>query len=114
VAQSAPDDPLARYQAEVSRFNSEVHRHYADQAAGRRSTIVFCATIDLAHDAALVFSSLVVESRALSSRTSEAEQMEIIRLFRVGELRMLAVCMMLIEGFDLPQVSSVKRSHWGS
>jgi len=97
----------ADYQEAVKRFNRQVLEYYQTQAIGRKSTLVFCAGIGLVEDLALQFQLAGVETRSLSSHTDAAERNRIVNSFRKGDFPVLINCMMLIEGYDAPQVGQL-------
>jgi ATP-dependent helicase IRC3 len=92
------------YQEAMKRFNRQVLEYYQAQAKGRKSTLVFCAGIGLVEDLALQFQLAGVETRSLSTHTHAAERNRIVNSFRKGDFPVLINCMMLIEGYDAPQV----------
>ena len=98
-------DNTQKYEAAVKAFNKQVLEHYQTQAIGRKSTLVFCAGIGLVEDLASQFKDAGIMTEALSSVTPPDERARIVRAFRNGEFPVLINCMMLIEGYDAPQVS---------
>jgi superfamily II DNA or RNA helicase len=92
------------YREAVKRFNRQVLEYYQTQAIGRKSTLVFCAGIGLVEDLTLQFKLAGVETGSLSAHTNAAERNRIVNSFRKGDFPVLINCMMLIEGYDAPQV----------
>jgi len=95
----------ADYKEAMKKFNRQVLEFYQAQAIGRKSTLVFCAGIALVEDLALQFQLAGVETRSLSTNTDAGERNRIVNSFRKGDFPVLINCMMLIEGYDAPQVS---------
>jgi len=99
-----------QYLAALHQFNSRVLMYYQAQAAGRKSTLVFCSRIHAVHELEKHFHAAGIDTRSISSRTIESERNSIVNSFRKGEFPVLINCMMLIEGYDAPQVNWVDRS----
>lgn len=97
-------DNWAEYLVALHQFNAQVLEYYQTQAIGRKSTIVFCSRIYAVHDLKRHFRLANIVTRCISSRTAVSERNEIVTSFRDGEFPVLINCMMLIEGYDAPQV----------
>jgi len=99
-------DNWAEYLVALHQFNAQVLDYYQTQTVGRKSTIVFCSRINAVHDLVKQFRVAGIVTRSISSDTADSERNGIVTSFRKGEFPVLINCMMLIEGYDAPQVCS--------
>lgn len=83
-----------------------VFDHWQQYAQGRQ-TIAFTASVAQAHATAARFERAGVPAAAVSGETPIAERDDILRRYGRGELRLVANCQVLVEGFDAPQTSAV-------
>lgn len=83
-----------------------VFDHWQQYAQGRQ-TIAFTASVAQAHATAARFEAHGIPAAAVSGETPTAERDDILRRYSRGELRMVANCQVLVEGFDAPQTSAV-------
>lgn len=77
-----------------------------DKAPGR-STIAFTVDVAHAHALAQVFRDSGIPAAAVSGETPKDERRAMLERFRRGELTVLANCMILTEGTDLPMASCI-------
>lgn len=75
--------------------------------AGNRQTIIFTASVAQAHTQAAYFSEMGIPAKAVDGSTKKEERRAILKAFKAGELRVLANCQVLTEGFDAPETSCV-------
>lgn len=78
----------------------EAYREHGDG----RKTLVFTPTVQLAGEMADTFAAAGIESAVVSGGTPAHERHEILERFRAGEVRVLANCAVLTEGYDDPTV----------
>jgi len=99
-------------QQEVARvldtpiINQEVVRHWKEKA-GDRKTIVFCATVQHAHDVAEAFKKAGVESGVVTGEMADGERKAVLQRFDKGRLQVLVNVAVLTEGYDSQPVSCV-------
>jgi ATP-dependent helicase IRC3 len=79
---------------------------WIDQAYGRQ-TLAFTVDVQHAHDLAEAFRRAGVDAKAVSGETPKEERRELLERFRRGQLTVLANCMVLTEGTDLPTASCI-------
>jgi superfamily II DNA or RNA helicase len=79
---------------------------WLEHARGRK-TIAFTASVAHAEDLAREFRDADVKAVAVSGRTPEKEQVEILKRYRAGEIEVLANCQLYTEGFDEPNIECV-------
>jgi ATP-dependent helicase IRC3 len=88
-------------------IESEAPEHalaaYQQHAAGRKA-LVFTPTVELARLMAETFAAAGWAARWVSGETPREERAETLAAFRAGEIRVLANCMILTEGYDEPSV----------
>lgn len=72
------------------------------QAVGRRSILVFCPTVALAHETAdrLVHAGITTE--VVAGHTPRESRLRMYEQFRTGRTRVIVNCMVLTEGADFP------------
>ena len=68
-------------------------------------TIVFCSTIQHAHDLAETFQRGGVKAAAISSQTNEEDQKKILQGFHDGDIEVVCNAKLLTIGFDEPRAS---------
>lgn len=66
------------------------------------STIAFTVDVQHAHDLAAMARSYGINAYAISGETDKEERRDILRRFAAGQVTMIANCMVLTEGTDLP------------
>lgn len=81
----------------------EIIRHIiANQAAGRRSVLVFAPTVSLATETAELLNASGIPSAIVHGGTPREERLLTYKRFASGEIRVLVNCMVLTEGADFP------------
>lgn len=99
-------------QTEVARvldtpiINQEVVRHWKEKASDRK-TIIFCATVQHAHDVADAFRSADVGAEVVTGDMSSGERKAVLARFDQGKLQVLVNVAVLTEGYDSQPVSCV-------
>ncbi|MBN2382712.1 DEAD/DEAH box helicase [bacterium] len=79
---------------------------YRDLLQGR-PTLCFCVDVAHAHALADAFQSAGIQAAAITGETDRAERTEILRKFHAREVKVLANCMVLTEGYDEPKISGI-------
>jgi ATP-dependent helicase IRC3 len=90
-------------QANIERHGVEAYREHA---AGRTS-ILFAPTVGLAHAMAGAFQKAGISSAAIDGTTDIDIRRDVLDRFKRGDIRVLANCMVLTEGFDEPRVDCI-------
>lgn len=75
--------------------------------AGAESTLAFTVNVQHAHDLAATFKAKGVEASALSGETPTEDRRAILRDYLSGSLQVIANCMVLTEGTDLPRTGCI-------
>jgi ATP-dependent helicase IRC3 len=88
IESAAPEHALAAYQ---------------QHAAGRKA-LIFTPTVEVAQLMAEAFAGAGIAARWLSGEMAREQRAETLAAFRAGEVRVLANCMILTEGYDEPSV----------
>jgi ATP-dependent helicase IRC3 len=78
----------------------EAYRRYAD---GRKA-LLFTPTVQLAGEMAEAFSAAGIPAGVVSAETPAAERAATLTALRVGDLRVVANCAVLTEGYDEPTI----------
>jgi hypothetical protein len=89
---------------EDSEAEYAIAKAYAEHGDGRQG-IVFTPTVATAQAAGKALESAGVRTAIISGETPREERQAAYDAFRRGEVRMLANCMVLTEGFDAPWAS---------
>lgn len=71
------------------------------------STIAFTVDVQHAHDVAATFERDGIRAVALSGKTPREERHRILRDFTAGTIQVIANCMVLTEGTDLPRTECI-------
>jgi superfamily II DNA or RNA helicase len=82
--------------------DTAIARAYKEHA-GDRQGIVFTPTVETANFACVALNDAGVTSRTISGDTHPVDRRETYELYRIGKLQALVSCMVLTEGFDMPQ-----------
>lgn len=82
----------------------EVFREWSERA-GDRSTIVFCSSVEHAHNVSNYFKERGVTSEAVHGGISRTERVRILGRLASGETQVVTNVFVLTEGFDCPPVS---------
>ena len=72
-----------------------------------KQTLCFCVDVAHAHSLAGAFNAAGISAGAVSGDMDHSERSEILSNFRKGQIRVLANCMVLTEGYDEPSVEGV-------
>lgn len=75
-----------------------------EYGADRRSWLVFCCSVDHAHEARDALRAHGITAECLHGGTPKAERDAMLRAFKVGHIRALTNCDVLTTGFDAPAV----------
>ena len=78
--------------------------HYKKYLPDHPPTVVFCATVQHAHNVAAQFSEGGVPSEAIDGSMDDDQRAEILGRLESGEIRCLMSCNLVSEGFDLPAI----------
>ena len=98
--------------SEVAEMLMEAHapevavRAYNEHAAGRK-TIIFTPTVAVAHAMADEFTRSGIKAAAVDGQMDIEERRDILHRFSQGEIRVVANCQVLTEGYDEPSVDCV-------
>lgn len=76
---------------------------YQQHAAGRKA-LIFTPTVEVAQLMAETFSEAGIAARRVSGEMAREQRRATLAAFRAGEVRVLANCMILTEGYDEPSV----------
>jgi superfamily II DNA or RNA helicase len=77
------------------------------QHASDRHVVVFTSSIAMAHDIAERFSRAGIQAAAVDGVMPTAHRRDLLERFGRGELRVIANCALLAEGYDCPRVDCV-------
>ena len=94
------------------RFNTEndiykVVNATKDFISKRKASLIFCINILHAEAMATVYNELGIPTRAIHSNLSQTEQLEIMKDFKSGKIKLLANPMLLTTGFDYPATDTI-------
>lgn len=76
-------------------------------AADRRATLIFTATVRLAHGMAEAFQARGIPAEAVDGTTPLDDRRAMLQRLSRGETRVMANCAVLTEGFDLPAIDCI-------
>lgn len=82
--------------------DTAIARAYKEHA-GDRQGIVFTPTVETAHAARNALEEAGIPAAMVSGETSREDRQQIYDWYRTGKARVLVNCMVLTEGFDMPQ-----------
>lgn len=85
-------------------ITGDVIKHY-EQLAPNQTAVVFCISVQHAHDVARIFSEHGYSAAALDGNTPKEKRDEVIRNFGKS-IRILASCDLISEGFDVPNIGA--------
>jgi superfamily II DNA or RNA helicase len=85
-----------------AQADTAIARAYREHA-GDRQGIVFTPTVETAHAAADALGRGGIRTRVVSGETPVVDRREWYEQFRAGSVQVLVNCMVLTEGFDMPQ-----------
>ncbi|KAG0297233.1 hypothetical protein BGZ98_000660, partial [Dissophora globulifera] len=87
--------------------NDAVVREYKRHCVGRKATVVFAVNIEHLEELTEAFRKEGFDARGLSSKTSNAERVQLLEDFRDGQFPIIVNCGILTEGTDVPTIDSV-------
>nr|WP_153368917.1 DEAD/DEAH box helicase [Candidatus Phytoplasma sacchari]KAB8122755.1 DEAD/DEAH box helicase [Candidatus Phytoplasma sacchari] len=87
-------------------LNDEVVYNWKKYASDRQ-TIIFCTNLKHVNNLTEHFQRKGIKTEGLSEQTNFSKRKEILNSFRVGEIKIIINCNILIEGFDLSSVSCI-------
>ena len=87
-------------------INDAVVKHWRDHA-GDRQTVIFCSTVQHAHDVCEAFTSSGYKAATIWGDMSDADRRNTLSDFTSGKLQILVNVSVLTEGFDHPPTSCV-------
>lgn len=79
----------------------------SDDWASHRPTIAFTASVSQARKLRNAFNRAGIPAAVISATTPKRERWEIIKAYKAGEIKILANCFTLVEGFDAPDTGCV-------
>lgn len=85
-----------------SEADTAIARAYKEHA-GDRQGIVFTPTVETAHAAAWALREAGIMSGVVDGETDREHRQKTYEAFRTGKCQVLVNCMVLTEGFDMPQ-----------
>lgn len=92
--------------AQRSHIVGDVVTHYLRIAPGKLG-VVFATDVETATEISAKFNAAGVPAEVVSAKTPDTIRQEIIRRFRVGQLKILVNVDLFGEGFDLPAIEVV-------
>ncbi|MGB9804377.1 DEAD/DEAH box helicase, partial [Desulfofundulus sp.] len=99
------DSSLARVM-ESPAVVEAIARAWVEKGENRK-TVAFTPSVRMAADLAEALRGMGAAAAFVSGDTPEHERRELLRQFSDGEIRVLANCMVLTEGFDCPDIECV-------
>jgi DNA repair protein RadD len=84
-------------------ITGNVVEHFQQHLAGR-TAIAFCVTVAHAEHVALRFRDAGISAASIDGTMSSDQRHDLVNQLRTGELRVLASCEIISEGFDAPAV----------
>jgi ATP-dependent helicase IRC3 len=90
----------------VDKRNTVAVKAYLEFAPGRKG-ITFCANVAHAMSMAETYNNVGVPALCVHGKMSDTDRTEALRLFNIGEIKMLTNCNVLTEGFDEPDVQVI-------
>jgi len=94
--------------AQTDPFFDLIVRAYSRRARGRKSTLVFCATVGAAKAMTDCFVTANIPAQCVSQETPHALRRQIIEEFKAGKFPVLVNCKIFTEGADIPGVCGVE------
>ncbi|SHJ46056.1 DEAD/DEAH box helicase [Desulfofundulus thermosubterraneus] len=99
------DSSLARVM-ESPAVVEAIARAWVEKGENRK-TVAFAPSVRMAGELAEALRGMGVAAAFVSGDTPEHERRELLRQFSDGEIRVLANCMVLTEGFDCPDIECI-------
>lgn len=90
----------------VDQRNKVAVKAYLDFCQGRKG-ITFCANVAHAMSMAETYRAAGVSALCVHGKMSDTDRANALRLFNIGEIKMLTNCNVLTEGFDEPDVQCI-------
>lgn len=91
----------------TEKTNSITVRAWLANAAGRKSTLVFCVDVEHARQLTAMFREYGVDARYITSMTTREVRTEQLRAFKDQEYPVLLNCGLFTEGTDIPNIDCV-------
>lgn len=106
VGRTAGDFALGPLAERMTRLAGDVVAHW-QRHGGEASTVVFA--VDIAHSRALTARFLEAGAAAehFDSSDSRVDRAAVLERFRAGATRVVSNCMLISEGFDMPEIGCV-------
>lgn len=86
--------------------DTAIARAYKEHA-GDRQGIVFTPTVGTAHAASVALHNAGIRSEVIHGETHSLDRRAAYEDYRTGKIQVLVNCMVLTEGFDMPQASAI-------
>lgn len=93
------------HQLEVAQVALDPVEAYGKHSAGELA-VVFCMTVEHAKQTVADFTAAGIPSALITGKTAAAERADILSRWATGDIRVVANCGVLTEGFDLPALST--------
>jgi len=87
--------------------NERVIAETLERAKDRRSWLIFCATVDHAHEMSRLLCERGISAACITGTTPMDERDDIIRRFKCGDIRALTNVNVLTTGFDNPHIDCI-------
>lgn len=97
----------ASQQAAFLDANDAICQDILNRTQDRKSVLIFCSGVESVKKVRQFFLSQGIACGAITGDTSDDVRAEYIEAFRDGELKYLANCNVLTEGFDAPNIDCV-------
>jgi ATP-dependent helicase IRC3 len=95
--------------ADSQDFCTRVVETYEQHAKTRRTTLVFCATVDMVIGMTKRFNDAGIKAREVTGSTPHAVRDARIASFAAGDFPVLVNCQLLTQGINIPAVSLPSR-----
>lgn len=86
--------------------DTAIARAYKEHA-GDRQGIVFTPTVETAHAASVALHNAGIRSEVIHGETHSLDRRAAYEDYRTGKIQVLVNCLVLTEGFDMPQASAI-------
>ena len=108
VRKTAADFDMAEVAAimNTAPITEAVVHHWRDKA-GERQTVVFCSTVDHAHNVKDAFAAAGVSTGMVWGEMPEHERRRVLATYRRGDIQVMVNIAVLTEGWDHPPTSCV-------
>ncbi|KAF4605167.1 hypothetical protein EYR40_003950 [Pleurotus pulmonarius] len=88
-------------------INRLVVQSWIDRAGSRKSTLVFCVSLEHVRALTQTFRNYGVDARYVYAKTPTNERKQLVDGFKCGEFPVLINCAVLTEGADIPNIDCV-------